>query len=111
MRTRGGLANHNALHQLTNLSPSLISEGGASLKQEMISVFIREVTEWCGIKVNYVYFFFLNETLTHVRLHPINTIMTEKNSQPPQKKLLASLLRPQESASSKILLMRIYSKQ
>ncbi len=58
MRSRGGLANHNALHQLTNLSPSLISEGGASLKQEMISAFIREVTEWCGIKVNYVYFFF-----------------------------------------------------
>ncbi len=29
-RTRGGLANHNTLDQLTNLSPSRISEGGAS---------------------------------------------------------------------------------
>ncbi len=27
-------------------------------------------------------FIFLNETLTYVRLHPINTIMTEENSQP-----------------------------
>ncbi len=29
-RTRGGLANHNTLDQLTNLSPLRISEGGAS---------------------------------------------------------------------------------
>ncbi len=28
--TRGGLANHNTLDQLTNQSPSCISEGGAS---------------------------------------------------------------------------------
>ncbi len=29
-RTHGGLANHNTMSQLTNLSPSCISEGGAS---------------------------------------------------------------------------------
>ncbi len=59
-RSRGGLANHNTLGQLTNLSPSLISEGGASENQEIIKVFIREGTERCGVKVNYVqnYVFF-----------------------------------------------------
>ncbi len=45
-------------------------------------MFIREGTEQCGIKVNYVkntaFFFFLNEALTHVRLHPINTIKPRK---------------------------------
>ncbi len=42
-------------------------------------------TERCRIKVNYVkgflfylFFFFLNEALTHVRLHPINTIKPRK---------------------------------
>ncbi len=42
------------LDQLTNQSPSCISDGGASKKQEMIRAFIGEGTERCRIKVNYV---------------------------------------------------------
>ncbi len=64
-RSRGGLANHNILGQLTDLTPSLISEGGASEDQEIIKAFIREGTERCGVKVNYVqnyvFFFFLTK--------------------------------------------------
>ncbi len=40
----------------------------------MISAFIGEETERCGIKVNYVKnnVCFFNKALTHVRLHPID---------------------------------------
>ncbi len=79
----GGLANHNTLGQLTNLSPWCISERGASYKQEIIGAFKGEGTEQCRIKVNYVkkcccFFCFFNEALTHVRLHPINTSLEKK---------------------------------
>ncbi len=58
-----GLANHNTMGQLTNLSTSRISEGGG--------------TEWCRMKVNYVknyVFFYLNEALNmleHINIQDI----------------------------------------
>ncbi len=77
----------------------------------MISAFIREGTERYRIKANYVkkkLVFFLNEALTHVRLHPINTIKPrKKQSTTPLKKCkdyfvvyaaydVAALLKAQE---------------
>ncbi len=48
-----------------------------------MSEFIGEGRERCGIKVNYVniyIYFFFYEVLTHVRLHPINTIKPRKKT-------------------------------
>ncbi len=74
MCTRGGLANHNT-------SPPIAYFRGRGFINSGINVFIREGTEQCGIKVNYVKknaFFFFAKALTHVRLHPINIIKHRK---------------------------------